>query len=149
METKFVHVNIIAKDWKKLAGFYEKVFNCVPVPPERKLKGKWIEKGTGIKCAKIKGIHLKLPGYDDASPTLEIFQYNKNEERRGSIINREGFAHIAFRVDSIEKKRDAVLKEGGKLIGEIVTIEVRGAGGVTFLYLTDPEGNIIELQKWS
>jgi predicted enzyme related to lactoylglutathione lyase len=149
METKFVHVNIIAKDWKKLARFYEKVFNCVPVPPERDPSGEWIEKGTGITGAEIKGIHLKLPGYDDSGPTLEIFQYNKNKERRGSIINREGFAHIAFRVDSIEEIRDAVLQEGGKLIGKIVTVEVKGAGNVTFLYLTDPEGNIIELQKWS
>ena len=149
METKFVHVNIIAKDWKRLAGFYEKVFNCIPVPPERNLSGEWIEKGTGIKGANIKGIHLKLPGYDHTGPTLEIFQYNKNKERRGSIINKEGFGHIAFRVDSIEEKKDAVLKEGGKLIGEIVTVEVKGAGNVTFLYLTDPEGNIIELQKWS
>ena len=149
METKFVHVNIIAKDWKKLARFYEKVFNCVPVPPERDLSGEWIEKGTGITGAEIKGIHLKLPGYNDSGPTLEIFQYNKNKERRGSIINREGFAHIAFRVDSIEEIRDAVLQEGGKLIGKIVTVEVKGAGNVTFLYLTDPEGNIIELQKWT
>ena len=149
METKFVHVNIIAKDWKKLARFYEKVFNCVPVPPERDLSGEWIEKGTGITGAEIKGIHLKLPGYNDSGPTLEIFQYNKNKERHGSIINREGFAHIAFRVDSIEEIRDAVLQEGGKLIGKIVTVEVKGAGNVTFLYLTDPEGNIIELQKWT
>ena len=149
METKFVHVNIIARDWKKLAGFYEKVFSCVPVPPERNLTGKWIEKGTGIEGAEIKGIHLKLPGYDDTGPTLEIFQYNKNIKQSKSFINREGFAHIAFRVDSIEEIRDAVLKEGGKLIGEIVTVEVKGAGNITFLYLTDPEGNIIELQKWT
>ena len=149
MDTKFVHVNIIAKDWKRLAGFYEKVFNCIPLPPERNLSGEWIEKGTGIFGAEIRGIHLRLPGNDETGPTLEIFQYNKNKKHSSSIVNREGFAHIAFRVDSIEEIRDAVLKEGGRLIGDIVTVKVEGAGNVTFLYLTDPEGNIIELQKWS
>ena len=113
------------------------------------LSGEWIEKGTGIPGAAINGVHLKLPGYDDTGPTLEIFQYNKNIEHCGSVINKEGITHIAFRVDNIEEVRNAVLKEGGKLIGEIVTVEIKGAGRVTFLYLTDPEGNIIELQKWS
>lgn len=146
---KFSHINIIAKDWKKLSEFYQKVFNCVPVPPERNLSGKLIERGTGIPAAKINGVHLQLPGYTENGPTLEIFQYNENKPRESIAINREGYAHIAFKVDDIEKIRDIIIKEGGELIGEIVTLDVKDAGRVTFLYLTDPEGNIIELHKWS
>jgi len=56
-EIKFIHVNIIARDWKKLAKFYEKVLGCTPVLPERDLSGEWIEKGTGIPGAAINGIH--------------------------------------------------------------------------------------------
>jgi catechol-2,3-dioxygenase len=29
-----------------------------------------------------------------------------------------------------------------------VTIDIKGAGRLTLIYMTDPEGNIIELQKW-
>jgi predicted enzyme related to lactoylglutathione lyase len=32
---KYVHTNLIAKDWKRLSGFYETVFGCVAVAPER------------------------------------------------------------------------------------------------------------------
>jgi hypothetical protein len=28
-------------------------------------------------------------------------------------------------------------------------LDIPGAGRVTFVYLTDPEGNIIELQHWA
>jgi catechol-2,3-dioxygenase len=27
-------------------------------------------------------------------------------------------------------------------------VPVAGAGTITFVYLTDPEGNILELQRW-
>ena len=35
---KFVHTNIITDNWRKLADFYIKVFDCKPVLPERDLK---------------------------------------------------------------------------------------------------------------
>jgi catechol-2,3-dioxygenase len=31
----------------------------------------------------------------------------------------------------------------------MVTVEIRDAGTITLIYMTDPEGNIIELQKWA
>ena len=47
---KYIHTNIIAKDWKSLADFYQEVFGCIKVMPERNLKGKWIDTGTGIEA---------------------------------------------------------------------------------------------------
>ncbi len=72
---KFAHINIITDDWRKLASFYINVFDCKPIYPERDLKGNWLDKATGIQNARLKGIHLTLPGYDNNLPTLEIFQY--------------------------------------------------------------------------
>jgi predicted enzyme related to lactoylglutathione lyase len=31
---RYVHTNLIARDWRKLAAFYQLVFGCLPVPPE-------------------------------------------------------------------------------------------------------------------
>ena len=47
---KYIHANLIANEWKKLAKFYIDVFNCTPVYPERDLEGEWIERMTGIKA---------------------------------------------------------------------------------------------------
>ena len=145
---KYKHTNIVAKDWKALAKFYEEVFGCVRVPPERHLSGEWLEKGTGVKGAEISGAHLRLPGYGEQGPTLEMFQYTRNETKPPSLANREGFGHIAFEVQDVEKVMGQVLAHGGKKVGEVSTTEVSGVGKLTVVYVADPEGNIIELQKW-
>lgn len=146
---RFVHTNLIAEDWRRLARFYEQTFGCTQVPPARDLKGSWLELATGISDASLQGIHLRLPGAGDRGPTLEIFQYNQLAERPATASNRPGFAHIAFAVADVEAARAEVLAAGGGAVGEIVTIPVLGAGSVTFAYVTDPEGNLIELQHWS
>ena len=45
--------------------------------------------------------------------------------------------------------REAVLAEGGSVVGEVVTTATADGRRVTWTYLTDPEGNILELQAWS
>ncbi len=148
MKAKYKHTNIVAKEWQRLSEFYEEVFGCVRMPPERHLSGRWIGKGTGVAGAQISGIHLALPGYEEPSPTLEIFQYSQNENKLSPAANREGFGHIAFEVDNVASALDTVLRHGGSILGEIVTQEVAGAGILTFVYAADPEGNIVELQSW-
>jgi hypothetical protein len=41
------------------------------------------------------------------------------------------------------------LQNGGQAVGEVVTLAVADGRRVTWCYVTDPEGNIIELQAWS
>jgi predicted enzyme related to lactoylglutathione lyase len=92
---------------------------------------------------------MRLPGCGDDGPTLEIFEYNNAKEQPETAITRPGFAHIAFEVDNVEAAREEVLAAGGKCVGDTVTAEIANAGTITFVYMTDPEGNIIELQKWA
>ncbi|MHC4432143.1 MAG: VOC family protein [Planctomycetota bacterium] len=149
MRAKYRHTNIVAEDWRKLADFYQQIFGCKPVPPERASSAEWVERCTAVPGAGICGIHLRLPGYGDDGPTLEIFEYNKAESRPTTAINRPGFAHIAFEVDDVEAARSEVLAAGGGCVGDLVTVEITDAGQITFVYMTDPEGNIIELQRWA
>jgi len=147
--TRYVHTSIVAQDWRGLALFYEQVFHCTPLAPERNLSGSGLEAGTGVPGARIQGVHLRLPGYGKDGPTLEIFQYDPMQAPKASAVNRPGIAHIAFAVDDVARTREAVLKAGGGPVGEIVSLEVEGSGRVTFAYVRDPEGNIVELQSWS
>jgi predicted enzyme related to lactoylglutathione lyase len=149
IKAKYVHTNLIAEDWKKLAGFYEEVFGCKVVPPERDFTGKSIEDGTGIPGVLLRGVHLRLPGYTENGPTLEIFSYSPQKDKQQTIINRPGYGHIAFQVDDVLKAKEIVLKNGGREVGEIVTLQVSSGSKVTWCYVTDPEDNVIELQSWS
>ena len=62
--------------------------------------------------------------------------------------NTPGFSHIAFVVDDLRQTVDLVLAEGGTEIGVQSEVEVAGVGRLTFQYVTDPEGNNIEVQHW-
>jgi predicted enzyme related to lactoylglutathione lyase len=146
---KYVHTNLIAEDWQSLSIFYQQLFGCIPVPPERDFQGETLEAGSGIPGAHLRGIHLRLPGYADDGPTLEIFNYNILENRGKPAVNRPGFGHIAFLVDEVASAQKSVLQAGGKAVGEIVTLQVATGAKVTWCYVTDLEGNIIELQSWS
>lgn len=149
MEIKYAHTNIIAKDWKSLSAFYQRVFGCKPVPPRRDIKGEWIDKLTNLKDVHIAGEHLSLPGYEEFLPTLEIFSYNTNDDSNPKGINTAGLAHLAFEVEDVERLLEVILKEGGGQVGDIVRTEYPGGIFATFVYAKDIEGNIIELQSWS
>lgn len=146
---RYGHTNLIAADWRALARFYQELFGCVPVPPERDFKGKDLERGSGVPGAELQGVHLRLPGHGPEGPTLEIFHYNIQEPRPGVAVNRPGFGHIAFVVDDVPAAREAVLAAGGGPVGETVTLTTATGAKVTWVYVTDPEGNVIELQSWS
>lgn len=145
--SKYGHTNLIARDWRSLASFYQNHFGCVPVPPERDFKGDALERGTGIRGAELRGVHLRLPGHGADGPTLEIFNYNILEERPGVAVNRPGFGHIAFVVDDVAAARETVLAAGGQPVGEIVTLTNAAGMKLTWVYVTDPEGNVLELQS--
>lgn len=146
---KYVHTNIVSIDWKKLIDFYVEVFNCKIVPPIRKQSGEWLERGVGLKNAKLEGAHLLLPGFGENGPTLEIYQYGSIENQEPIMPNRRGFGHIAFEVNDVDNILNKVELNGGKRLGEITKRIVPEVGEITFVYARDPEGNIIELQNWN
>lgn len=146
---RYVHTNLIARDWRALAQFYQAHFGCVPVPPERDYSAAELEAGTGVPGATVRGVHLLLPGHGANGPTLEIFNYSRLAGGPAPAVNRPGFGHIAFAVASVPEAREEVIAAGGRTVGDVVTLTSATGARVTWCYVTDPQGNIIELQSWS
>jgi predicted enzyme related to lactoylglutathione lyase len=146
---RYRHTNIVSRDWVRLSAFYELVFGCERLPPERDLRGEWLDRGTGVVGAHLRGVHLRLPGSGSDGPTLEIFEYDEILPRETPVPNRAGFGHIAFAVEDVGQAVEAVIAAGGAPLGEIVEQDIPGAGRLCFSYVRDPEGNIVELQAWS
>jgi predicted enzyme related to lactoylglutathione lyase len=149
VQARYVHTNLIARDWRRLAEFYQLVFGCTPIPPERDLSGTPFDEATNVAGVRIRGVHLRLPGFGEAGPTLEIFEYSPAGPESPTEIHRAGFAHIAFQVEDVEAARREVLAAGGREFGQLVRVPVAGAGFITFVYVADPEGNVIEVQSWA
>ena len=149
MKARYGHTNLVARDWRQLAGFYIDLFGCLPVPPERDYSGPLAESGSGVPGSGWRGVHLRLPGHGDAGPTLEIYAYDREEPALPPAANRPGWGHIAFAVDDVLAAQREVLAAGGSAVGEVITVETADGRQVTWCYVTDPEGNIVELQAWS
>ena len=83
---------------------------------------------------------------------LEIIEYaGAARETSPPAADRAGLRHIAFETESageIARLRDLIIRNGGGDLGKISEKEIDGLGTVTFVYMTDPEGNIIELLSW-
>jgi predicted enzyme related to lactoylglutathione lyase len=146
---RYSHTNLIARDWRALSAFYQQVFGCVPVPPERNYSGPDLEAGNGVKGSTVQGVHLRLPGLGTDGPTLELYSYSVSATSIRPEVNRAGFAHIAFVVPDVLAAQREVLSAGGTAVGDIVTLQTATGSRVTWCYTRDPEGNIIELQAWS
>lgn len=149
MRATYVHTNLIARDWRRLVEFYTLVFGCTPVVAESRLSGEWLDRVSGVPDADIHLCHLRLPGHGDNGPTLEIITYNQQTEAGAPAPNRPGFGHIAFAVEDVDAALAEVLAAGGGSVGELVTADLPGRGRLNVVYATDPEGNIIELQRWA
>ncbi len=146
---RYVHTNIVARDWRALAAFYETVFGCRRVGPQRDQRGAWLDRGIGIEGVTLEGVHLRLPGWGGDGPTLEIYSYSPMAEGVHPMPTRPGFGHIAFRVEDVPGTLRAVVAAGGSALGEVSGADVDGVGRLTFVYARDPEGNVLELQSWS
>jgi len=147
--TRYAHTNIIARDWRSLAGFYQTVLGCVFVPPERDYSGPTLQAGTGVAGSSLAGVHLRMPGCGPDGPTLEIYSYSRPADGPVPAVNRPGLAHLAFEVDSVQDARREILAAGGTAVGEVIELTTATGATVTMCYVTDPEGNVLELQTWS
>ena len=146
---RYAHTNIVAHDAARLIDFYRTALHCTSIGETRDLRADWLDQLTGLTDTHIVGEHLRLPGYGLDHPTLEIFSYDAAAPNTPHLINRPGLAHLAFEVDDVDQTLAAILDAGGGQIGETVRADYEDGRTATFVYATDPEGNIIELQSWA
>jgi predicted enzyme related to lactoylglutathione lyase len=143
----YAHTNIIARDSQKLIEFYKAVFGCKSIGQTRDIRGEWLDRLTGVTGSHIVGEHLVLPGFGDNYPTLEIFSYDTMIDMPARQINAYGFVHIAFKVDDVQETLEKLLANGGHMVGEVVVHDFPDGHKGTFVYATDIEGNIVEVQS--
>ena len=82
IDARYVHTNLIARDWRGLARSLPGCPRLRARAAGRDLSGPDMDAGTGIPARHLQGMHLRLPGRGDDGPTLEVFTYDGLLETR-------------------------------------------------------------------
>lgn len=144
-KSEFVHVGLTVSNIDATVDFYTKYFGfeCVH-------KGVFNEKFIGNKPTLYRqpeGTYsdfafLKSP---DGIP-LELFQFNTNLPAVDSIWNRPGYHHICLRVACCMDVYNAMAADGLADNYFFVPDNMDPEGKHHWVFLKDPDGNMIELQ---
>lgn len=141
---RFDQVKILARDLDSLVSFYEEALECITVVPAM-ATDEVVARGAGVPDATVTLAALRLPGRGDRGPVLEL--YSIDGEVPEGWDYRPGNGQLAFEVDDFEAAIGKVISTGGSALGEVVEWEAPSGSVARFVYLSDPEGNIIDL--WS
>jgi len=133
----FANVSISVADMDKSTKFYQALgfeigdVHDVPAPVAKALGSKAKDAKLAIRFVKRDGIVLELI---HLTPTPK-------KAASGGSAEELGLAHIAFRVDDVDRVAKLVKDNGGKTIDALRT----KLGPMDILFATDPDGTHIEL----
>jgi catechol 2,3-dioxygenase-like lactoylglutathione lyase family enzyme len=125
------HGGLMISDLDRSRAFYVGVLGLeeVPRPPTFDFPGFWVQIGDQ---------QLHLIGEAEAGRTAEVHPGYRRDEVETGYAN-----HIAIVVDDMAATVAGVVERGGEIVGGP---RARG-DGVLQAYLTDPDGNVVELMQ--
>ena len=135
-------MKFLCRDLGGLAAFYQEALDCEVVVPAL-MTDERVARAVGVPGATVTLSTLRLPGRGDRGPILELYSVD------GVVPDdwdyRPGSGQIALEVDDLEVAIGRVIAAGGNRLGEVVEWEGPSGATARFVYLRDPEGNIIDL----
>ena len=140
------HIAIVVNDLEMMIEFYTQ-FLDFKIKRRYFINGEEFQKGIGIPNASANGAHLSIPNCD---VDLELLEFSGQTSKNTDFLLPDvyGFRHIAFAVNDLSECYNQLKSKGAKFISEPVMIKIpKELAGIQFVYLKDPEGNIIELSQ--
>jgi catechol 2,3-dioxygenase-like lactoylglutathione lyase family enzyme len=137
----FANVSISVADLDKSVKFYQALgfeagdVHALPAPVAKVLGAKGADAKLEIRFLKRDGIALELVHFTPA-PTKKASMGSASEL---------GLAHIAFRVDDVDRVAKIVRDNGGKTLDASRTKLGPAGQGIDILFATDPDGTHIEI----
>jgi glyoxylase I family protein len=139
---QFDQVKIFAEDVRSLAGFYQDALECELLQPVGDFADEHLGLAFGAPGRGIRLCALGLPGREEG-PILELYEFPDWDDPDWPY--QPGQAHLAFQVDDVPEAAGRVIEKGGSYLGEIATWRAPSGNLATFVFMRDPEGNLIDL----
>ena len=140
------HVAMVVEDLELMIAFYTSVFG-LQVIQRYETAAEEFRRGVDLPEARAKAAHLQVPN----SPVqIEMFQYadSPQPDARRSRADVPGYRHMAFVVDDLDQACVRLRELGIEFFSDPISLRLPdSSGSVRFVYFTDPEGNIVELNE--
>lgn len=133
---RFTQVKMHSADPESLATFYGAALDCEVVLPLTVLDAA-ASRGAGVPGSEVGILVLSLPG-SEGDTTLELISTGED---------RSGDAMLTFLVEDVEAAAQRIVDAGGSFKGEIVEFTAPSGRIAQFVFMNDPEGNVVDL--WS
>lgn len=143
MSGRFCHVGMTVSDLNRTAAFYCGYFGFERLGD------------TGLFSEEFVASHRALYRQAEGASSnfcflkakdgflIELFEFHPLEAAKPAIWNRPGFHHICLKVQDISKLYDTMRADGVKFF---FPPENRAQPTEHWVFLEDPDGNLIELQ---
>ncbi len=140
---QFSHVGICVRDVECSLRFYRDFLGFQPVD-ELEIQGKATAQLLRLEKVELRALFLERDGV-----RIELLHYatpGHVGEPTPRAMNQIGLTHLSIQVEDIDQALAGVEPAGGRVLNEtIVSVEQTGARAV---FLTDPDGTLIELVQW-
>ena len=140
---RFSHVGICVTDVEASLRFYQDFLGFQPVH-ELEIQGKATAQLLRLEKVELRAVFLERDGV-----RIELLHYatpGHIGEPAPRAMNQIGLTHLSIQVEDIDEALAGVEPAGGRVLKEtIVSVEQTGARAV---FITDPDGTLIELVQW-
>lgn len=137
------HTSYSVSDMARTLHFYRDILGFEVIRERPAVTNAYFRKIVGIPDCVVHAVDLRIPG---TTHCLELFEYKHPRGVTQNLKpNNPGSSHIAYYVDDL-RPFYAKLKQAGVLfISEPVYLDEGPNLGGWALYMTDPDGIVIEL----
>lgn len=138
------HTGLTVADMDRSLRFWRDAMGLEVVFQQEKAGG-YLEAIVGEPGAHVLMTHLAFGG---EGPRIELFQYLAPSG--GQHLSRPadvGFAHVCVACDDLDERLERLVAAGGRPFSKPVEVDTGVNKGGRSVYLRDPDGHVVELER--
>ncbi len=136
------HVSVVVRDLEVSKAFFAAL--GLELEGETPIEGEWVDRINALDDIRVEIAMMRTP---DGHGRLELTKFHSpvavSAGPQPPPSNTLGLRSVMFEVDDVDAAVEAVLAQGGELVGEVVRYE----DGYRRCYVRGPEGVIIALSE--
>jgi catechol 2,3-dioxygenase-like lactoylglutathione lyase family enzyme len=138
------HTGLTVADLDRSLHFWRDAMGMEVLFQQEKAGG-YLEAIVGEAGAHVRMAHLAFGG---EGPRIELFQYlaptgGQHRLRPADV----GFAHVCVACDDLDERLERLIAAGGRPFSKPVEVDTGVNRGGRSVYLRDPDGHVVELER--